>query len=72
MARARRGLEAARREEAVFHLWTHPHAFSGKGAGVLESLSETLDDVARMRDRGEIEVATMEGLAAAFAEGEAL
>lgn len=68
-ARARRGLEAARREGAVFHLWTHPHAFSGRGAGVLESLADTLDDVAELRDRGEIEVATMGGLASSFAAG---
>ncbi len=65
VARARRGLEAARREDAVFHLWTHPHAFAGKGAAVLDSLAETLDEVAALRDRGEIRVATMGDLAAA-------
>ena len=69
VARARRGLEAARREGAVFHLWTHPHAFAGSG-GVLESLADTLDAVAALRDRGEIAVATMGGTAAAFASGE--
>jgi len=63
VARARRGLEAARREGAVFHLWTHPHAFSGRGAGVLDSLAEALDAVAALRDRGEIEVRTMGDLA---------
>jgi peptidoglycan/xylan/chitin deacetylase (PgdA/CDA1 family) len=64
VARARRGLEAARREGAVFHLWTHPHAFSGRGAGVLDSLAETLDDVAALRDRGEVRVQTMADMAA--------
>jgi hypothetical protein len=67
VARARRGLEAARREGAVFHLWTHPHAFAGRGAGVLDSLAETLDAVALLRDRGEIEVRTMGDLARAHA-----
>jgi len=67
VARARRGLEAARREGAVFHLWTHPHAFAGRGAGVLDSLAETLDGVASLRDRGEVEVRTMGDLARAHA-----
>ncbi|MCK6480794.1 MAG: polysaccharide deacetylase family protein [Planctomycetes bacterium] len=69
VARARRGLEAARREGAVFHLWTHPHAFAGRGAGVLDSLAATLDDAAALRDRGEIEVATMGSMAAGFLAG---
>ncbi len=67
VARARRGLEAARREEAVFHLWTHPHAFAGRGAGILESLADTFDQVAALRDRKEIAVQTMGEMAAAFA-----
>jgi hypothetical protein len=70
VARARRGIEAARREEAVFHLWTHPHAFAGKGAGVLESLADTLDDVAALRDRKEIRVRTMGEMAADHAARE--
>ncbi len=64
--RCRRGLEAARREGAVFHLWTHPHAFSRKGAALFGALEETLDRVAALRDRGEIRALTMGGLADAW------
>jgi len=65
--RVERGLEAARRDGAVFHLWTHPHAFSGRSEPLYDAFASSLDAVAALRDRGDIEVLTMGEAADAFA-----
>lgn len=69
--RVARGLEAARREGALFHLWTHPHAFSGRSEPLYDAFAGALDLVAGLRDRGRIEVRTMGAVADGFAAGEA-
>jgi peptidoglycan/xylan/chitin deacetylase (PgdA/CDA1 family) len=69
--RCRRGLEAARREEAVFHLWTHPHAFARKADSIYGALEDTLDRVAAMRDRGDLVVRTMGEMTDEFLAAEA-
>ncbi len=62
VARLERGLDAAARDGAVLHVWTHPHAFAT--AAAFDDLAATLDAVARRRDRGDVEVLTMGELAA--------
>jgi polysaccharide deacetylase len=57
VARVEKGLDAALREEALLHVWTHPHAFGD--ADALADLAAVLDAVALRRDRAEIEVLTM-------------
>jgi len=67
--RARRGLEAAVRDGAVFHLWTHPHAFSHRGPALYDAFARTLDEVASLRDQGRLQVRTMIQLADDFRAG---
>jgi hypothetical protein len=57
VARVEKGLDAAAREGALLHVWTHPHAFAGDAS--LADLAAVLDAVARRRDRGDAEVLTM-------------
>lgn len=56
--RVRRGIEAAIKSRAVFHLWLHPDnlAESGAAFGVFEGIVREIDDYRR---RGDIEVLTM-------------
>jgi hypothetical protein len=63
VSRVSRGLAAAVREEAVFHLWTHPHAFARRPEELYGALEESLDEVARLRDRGLLRALTMGDLA---------
>jgi hypothetical protein len=62
VARVEKGLDAAAREGAMLHLWTHPHAFAGDAS--IADLAAVLDAVARRRDRGDVEVLTMAEAAA--------
>ena len=62
VARVEKGLDAALREGAMLHVWTHPHAFAD--ATSLGDLAAVLDSVARRRDRGDVEVLTMAEAAA--------
>lgn len=57
VARVEKGLDAAAREGAMLHVWTHPHAFADEKS--LGDLAAALDAVARRRDRGDVEVLTM-------------
>jgi len=57
VARVEKGLDAAAREGALLHVWTHPHAFGD--ATSLGDLAAVLDAVARRRDRGDVDVLTM-------------
>ena len=61
VARVAKGLERAAREDAVVHVWTHPHAFAGEAA--FDDLAAILDVVAAWRARGDAEVLTMAALA---------
>lgn len=65
---ARRGLDRlADTDDGVVHLWLHPHnAVDRHGR---ERMREVLAHVARLRDRGEIEVETMGEVAARTAAG---
>lgn len=62
VARVEKGLDAAAREGAMLHVWTHPHAFGDEDA--LGDLAAVLDAVAARRDRGDCEVLTMAEAAA--------
>jgi len=62
VARVEKGLDAAARDGAMLHVWTHPHALSDEDA--FADLVAVLDAVARRRDRGDVEVLTMAGAAA--------
>jgi len=68
VARIEKGLERAARDDAVLHLWTHPHQFESEDS--FDDLAAVLECVAGWRDRGEIEVLTMGALAARARAGE--
>jgi peptidoglycan/xylan/chitin deacetylase (PgdA/CDA1 family) len=57
VARVEKGLDAAAREGAMLHVWTHPHAFADETS--LGDFAAVLDAVARRRARGDVEVVTM-------------
>jgi hypothetical protein len=57
VARVEKGLDAAAKDGAMLHLWTHPHAFADDAS--IADLAAVLDAVARRRDRGDVEVLTM-------------
>lgn len=60
VAQARRGLEAASRGDAVFHLWFHPFNLGlGREGAMFGALESVLDIVVRRRESGDIRVATM-------------
>ncbi len=61
VARVEKGLSSAARDDAVLHLWTHPHAFASDAA--LGDLAAILDAVAAGRDRGDVRVLTMAQMA---------
>ena len=65
VARARKGLDAARRERAVFHLWFHPTNLVFEMDAMFEGLRRILAYAARLRERGEIEMRPMKDLAPA-------
>ncbi len=57
VARVEKGLDAAARQGAMLHVWTHPHAFHD--ATSLGDFAAVLDAVVRRRDRGDVDVLTM-------------
>jgi hypothetical protein len=61
VARVEKGLARAAREDAVVHVWTHPHAFAA--ADAFDDLAAILDLVSAWRARGDAEVLTMAALA---------
>jgi len=61
VARVAKGLELAARDDAVLHLWTHPHAFAGEAA--FSDLAAILDLVAEWCERGDARVLSMAELA---------
>jgi peptidoglycan/xylan/chitin deacetylase (PgdA/CDA1 family) len=62
VARVEKGLDAAARDGAMLHVWTHPHALSDEES--FSDLVAVLDAVARRRDRGDVQVLTMAGASA--------
>ncbi len=60
-ARIEKGLERAAREDAVLHVWSHPHAFADEAA--FDDLREALDRVAAWCARGDARALTMGALA---------
>jgi len=65
LPRARVGLERAIRTNKVFHIWLHPWNLLQQ-ADLAADLDKFLALVAKKRDRGELEVMTMSGLAASL------
>lgn len=61
--KARSGLQRAIEHEAVFHLWTHPMNLAYERDVMLATLRSILHDVADLRDRGLLRVATMAEIA---------
>lgn len=64
IAKARLGLERARRTGGTFHLWFHPSNFYHDTDRQLETLAEIVSIAARMRDRGQLEIRPMSSFAA--------
>lgn len=61
--RARKGLEAARRDGRIFHLWLHPTDLAIRSRAMLAGLQRILEMAAAMRARGEIEILSMSDIA---------
>ncbi len=69
--RALAGLRAARTDGCLFHLWLHPINLASLPGPMLEGLGRVLDEAARLRDRGELEILSMGQLAARMQDGAA-
>lgn len=65
VAKARFGLEAARRTGGAFHLWFHPSNFYYDMARQLDTLGQILEIAATLRERGELAIRPMSAFAAA-------
>lgn len=63
--KAQAGLEAAERQGAVFHLWTHPFNIASDRAWLLGVLDDILRRAVRMRDEGRIAIESMDSIALA-------
>jgi len=57
-------LDHAARTGGVYHLYTHPWNLALPGSDALELLGDVLTRAAELRDRGDIEILTIAGLAA--------
>jgi hypothetical protein len=68
VARAKKGIEAARRG-GVFHLWTHPHNLGWHTRSVLQALGEVLDAASRCRQAGDVQCLSMGEVASRAAIG---
>jgi peptidoglycan/xylan/chitin deacetylase (PgdA/CDA1 family) len=66
--RALKGLESAARERRVMHLWFHPTNFADETDTMLGGLRTVLAEVARRRERSELDVLPMVELAAGVSE----
>jgi peptidoglycan/xylan/chitin deacetylase (PgdA/CDA1 family) len=65
VSQARRGLKRAVKGDGVFHLWFHPFNLGlGQPGRMLEALARILEEVDRLRSRGDLEVQTMAQVAA--------
>lgn len=64
------GLERARRERRIFHLWTHPINLAADPDAMLGALRTVLGRAARLRDARQLEILPM-GEVAARAEADA-
>jgi peptidoglycan/xylan/chitin deacetylase (PgdA/CDA1 family) len=65
VAKARLGLEAARRTGRIFHLWFHPSNFYYDTERQLATLGRIVDHAARLRDQGQLAIRTMDSFGAA-------
>lgn len=63
VAKAKRGLAAARRAGGVFHLWFHPSNFYYEPDRQLATLGQIVRAAADMRDRGQLEIRPMSSFA---------
>jgi peptidoglycan/xylan/chitin deacetylase (PgdA/CDA1 family) len=61
--RALKGLDAAVREQRIFHLWAHPTSLADEAEAMLGGLRRILARVSLRRDRGALAVLTMGGVA---------
>ncbi len=61
--RAQKGLRAAQRQQAMLHLWLHPHDFAHRSEEQLTALDAALTEAARMREQGRLTIATMAEIA---------
>jgi peptidoglycan/xylan/chitin deacetylase (PgdA/CDA1 family) len=62
--RALKGVECAAHEQRIMHLWFHPTNFADETDAMLGGLRTVLGEVARRRERAELEVLPMAELAA--------
>ena len=69
--RALRGVESAAREQRIMHLWFHPTNLADETDAMLAGLRTVFAEVARRRERAELDVLPMGELAAREAAGEA-
>lgn len=61
--RALAGLHAAERKHELCHLWSHPINLAGNPDGLLGVIERVLDEAARLRDAGRIDILSMGALA---------
>lgn len=59
VAKAKRGIARAIREEKLFHLWFHPFNLAADRAAMFSALRAILEEAARCRDEGALSIATM-------------
>lgn len=64
IAKARLGLERARRQRGVFHLWFHPSNFYHDTNGQLDALTQILRSACDQRGRGQLAIQPMSTFAA--------
>ena len=67
--RALKGVERAAREQRIMHLWFHPTNLADETDAMLAGLRSVFAEVARRRERGELDVLPMGELAAREATG---
>ena len=61
IGKAKRGIQAAAESEGVFHLWLHPNNLSKER--YRDGFREVLSYIAKYRDRGKINIRTMDDIA---------
>lgn len=69
--RALKGVECAAHEHRIMHLWFHPTNLADETDAMLGGLRTVFGEVARRRERGELDVLSMGELAARETAGEA-
>lgn len=63
LKKAKKGIDRAIREGKIFHLWFHPISFAWKTAEMLEEFEEILEDALKKRNKGILEILTLEKIA---------